>query len=341
MAAVVFISVTGCNPWARTLVFPTEASCAGQHLEAFPDVPGTTLNRRGDEIMAAGQLIHTGTRVVLWFDPKGYDAYRALPFFDKPATRPSTQPAAERQHYNPRGRLPNILEAAVATDGWTLENLQQQVDQFVIHYDVCGTSRRCFYILQDMRTLSVPFMLDVDGTIYQTLDLKERAWHAGEANDRAVGVEIAHMGAYGTAEEIGKYYATDALGPYFVLPDTSRESGILKPYFVPRPARKEIITGQIHGRTLYQYDYTDAQYAALIKLTAALHRVLPKITLDVPRRPDGTVRNTVLSREELAAWSGLLGHYHITVGKIDPGPAFDWDRVLQGVRCVLGDTRAP
>ena len=32
--------------------------------------------RRGDEIVAAGQFFHTGTRVVLWLDPGGYDAYR-------------------------------------------------------------------------------------------------------------------------------------------------------------------------------------------------------------------------------------------------------------------------
>src|SRR5215510_14135501 len=32
--------------------------------------------RQGDEIVAAGQFFHTGTRVVLWMDPDGYDAYR-------------------------------------------------------------------------------------------------------------------------------------------------------------------------------------------------------------------------------------------------------------------------
>jgi len=37
---------------------------------------------------------------------------------------------------------------------------------------------QCFKVLHDHRDLSVHFMLDLDGTIYQTLDLKERAWHA-------------------------------------------------------------------------------------------------------------------------------------------------------------------
>jgi N-acetylmuramoyl-L-alanine amidase len=145
------------------------------------------------------------------------------------------------------------------------------------------------------------------------------------------------MGAYEKPEEIQKYYAIDALGPYFVQPGAARESGILTPNFIARPARKDIITGRINGHTLHQYDFTNEQYAALIKLTATLHRVLPKLALDVPRNPDGTVRDTTLSKQELAAWSGLLGHCHITTQKIDPGPAFDWNRVLEGARRETGE----
>ena len=84
----------------------------------------------------------------------------------------------------------------VRKEGWDLATLQDVVDQFVIHFDVCGTSRRCFGVLHDERGLSVHFMLDLDGTIYQTLDLKESAWHATQANSRSVGVEIANMGTF-------------------------------------------------------------------------------------------------------------------------------------------------
>src|ERR1700678_2261681 len=37
---------------------------------------GEKLPRQGDEIMVCGQLYHTTTRVVLWTDPGGFDAYR-------------------------------------------------------------------------------------------------------------------------------------------------------------------------------------------------------------------------------------------------------------------------
>src|SRR5690606_3292917 len=91
--------------------------------------------------------------------------------------------------YGLRGRnWPDETLEQIRGGGWSLEQLQAQVDQFVIHYDVAGTARRCFEILHDHRGLSVHYLLDVDGKIYQPLALKERAWHAGTANDRSVGI---------------------------------------------------------------------------------------------------------------------------------------------------------
>src|SRR5581483_12327960 len=48
---------------------------AGTGCRTFPP-PGTPEPRKGDEIVVAGKFFHTGTRVVLWMDPGGYDAYR-------------------------------------------------------------------------------------------------------------------------------------------------------------------------------------------------------------------------------------------------------------------------
>lgn len=300
--------------------------------------PGEPLRRQGDEIVAAGQLFHTGTPVVLWFDPGGYDAYRGHRHFKPTETMPSSPVApGNPNRYGSRRNLPEDLAARVESEGWTLENLQEAVDQFVIHYDACGTSRRCFEILHDVRGLSVQFMLDVDGTIYQTLDLKERAWHAGTANDRSVGIEIANIGAYADTKTLDKWYAKDESGwPYVTFPDWIGEPGIRTPDFVARPARRDPVEGTINGRHRIQYDYTDEQYEALIKLTATLVRVLPKIELEVPRDENGEIRTDAFTKEELAAWSGLLGHQNVTSGKSDPGPAFDWERLLTGTRRELG-----
>jgi N-acetyl-anhydromuramyl-L-alanine amidase AmpD len=187
-----------------------------------------------------------------------------------------------------------------------------------------------------MRGLSVHFMLDLDGTIYQTLDVKERAWHAGSANDRSVGIEIANMGAYENMDTLDKWYARDEDGrTYITFPEGYGETGIRTPEFVARPARNEPIIGEINGRELMQYDLTNEQYESLIKLTATLCQALPRITPDYPRDADGNLRTSVLSEQEMTDFSGLIGHWHVTKRKVDPGPAFDWDRVVDGVHEIL------
>ncbi len=166
---------------------------------------GTIEPRRGDEIVAAGQFVHSGTPVVLWMDPGGYDAYRVERRFspleksDWENSQTEVRELTSPNRYNLRrnGLSTNELER-VRGGGWDLPTLQRVVDQFVIHFDACGTSRQCFNVLQDHRDLSVHFMLDLDGTIYQTLDLKERAWHATSSNSRSIGIEIANIGAYPT-----------------------------------------------------------------------------------------------------------------------------------------------
>ncbi|MBN2447162.1 MAG: N-acetylmuramoyl-L-alanine amidase, partial [Phycisphaerae bacterium] len=275
----------------------TLAGCAGTGRHH----PGEPLQRTGDEIVVCGQLIHTGAPVVLWLDPGGYDAYRAECRFDPDRMAPANPVSDSPIRYNSfRRHLPDDVAAEVRANGWTLPLLQQWVDLFVYHYDVCGTSRRCFNVLQDRRGLSVHFMLDVDGTIYQTLDVKERAWHAGSANDRSIGIEIANIGAYGDMKTLDKWYGHDWLGRAMItFPDNMGELGIRTPNFIARPAHNDAITGEINGSKLYQYDLTDAQYKSLTKLTAALCSALPRIKPDYPRDADGKLRTGVLSEEEL------------------------------------------
>ena len=39
-----------------------------------------------------------------------------------------------------------------------------------------------------------------------------------------------------------------------------------------------------------------------------------------------------VSDEEWQAFGGILGHYHISESKVDPGPAIDWEPFLAAVR---------
>jgi N-acetyl-anhydromuramyl-L-alanine amidase AmpD len=313
--------------------------------------PGTPLPRRGDEIVIAGQLFHTGTPVVLWTDPGGYDAYRVerrfVPFDE--SSWEATQKAGVKDPGTPNRYSMRFAKAGTPEEiekhragGWSLAEVQSKVDQFVIHYDVCGTSRTCFRILHDVRGLSVHFMLDLDGTIYQTLDVKERAWHATTANDRSVGIEIANMGAYprktleSDKSPLASWYAKNDKGETVItIPERLDGGGIRTPNFIGHPARPDPIAGTINGGEYLMYDLTPQQYAALAHLTATLCNVLPRIRLDYPKDESGQLIRSKMTDESLAAWTGLLGHYHIQREKIDPGPAFDWDRLMRDTSLLL------
>jgi N-acetyl-anhydromuramyl-L-alanine amidase AmpD len=323
--------------------------------------PGTLLPRAGDEIVVCGQLFHTGAPVVLWLDPGGYDAYRTdrrFAAYDKSSFEATTRESSgikSPERYNMRYTAPvtqpttralvtgkNFLlsdeELAKARAGWELDDLRKRVDQFVYHYDVAGTSQVCFKVLHDNRGLSVHFMLDLDGTIYQTLDLKERAWHATTSNTRSVGIEIANMGAYPsrTANAFQEWYQKDENGQTrIVLPKRYGDGGLRNKSIVLRPARNEVIAGQVQGRTYHMYDLTPQQYDSLIKLTATLCTIFPEMKCDYPRDNDGKLITRTLPDEMLANYKGLIGHYHIQKEKQDPGPAFDWDRVINGARRLM------
>jgi N-acetylmuramoyl-L-alanine amidase len=311
---------------------------------------GARLERKGDEIVVCGQLFHTTAPVVLWTDPGGYDAYRVERRFvplDE-AGWEATQKVGQitsPARFGLRRRVLNAEQVErVRGGGWDLDTLRTVVDQFVIHFDVCGTSKRCFQILHDYRGLSVHFLLDVDGTIDQTLDLKERAWHATIANDRSVGIEIANMGAYSTrrpgtakADPLSAWYAKDASGKTILtFPGGLEKSGIRDRSQPFHPARDEPIVGTIQGEALRQYDLTPQQYDSLTKLTATLCTVLPKIRCDYPRGTDGKVIPHKLPDAQLSAFQGVLGHYHVQTDKNDPGPAFQWDIVIDGARKLMG-----
>ena len=87
--------------------------------------------RQGDEIVAAGQFFHTGTRVVLWLDPGGYDAYRVERRFapieksdwDTSHAEVKTLNTPNRYSLRRNGLTTNEIER-VRGGGWDLPLLQ-------------------------------------------------------------------------------------------------------------------------------------------------------------------------------------------------------------------------
>ncbi len=265
------------------------ACLVGRSVAPDPLPPRDETSQVGEWIVVRGQLVRIGAPVVKWFDEGGYSAYSSeLRFPDEVPADPGWEPPSGPR-YQP-GR---------ETD----EPLARAVDQLVLHYDVCGTSRKCFKVLHDRRGLSCHFLLDVDGTLYQTLDLADTAWHARQANPRSIGVEIANLGAYPP----GRY---------------------------PLAHAGALVRGVVNGRELEMADFTPEQYATLAQLARALCEVFPGIAREVPRTGGGAVRTDALDEAEFERFRGILGHQHVSTDKSDPGPAFDWERFLDDVRAA-------
>lgn len=288
-------------------------------------MPGVTDPvRAGEEIVIAGRRFGAGVPVVVWSEPGGYDGYRETAFFAR-------TPGAAAARYDGRPGL---------EPGATPESVARVVDQVVVHYDAVGTSRGCFRVLHDLRGLSCHFLIDLDGTVYQTLDVRERAWHATRANDRSVGVELANVGAFAPedADALDAWYTPGPSGSGVVtLPASLGDGGVRTAGFVARPARSARFEGVINGHRLVAYDLTEEQYRSLIALVVTLRGALPGIEARVPRGPDGRVADGVLTDEQFASFRGVLGHQHVQANKVDPGPAFDWERVDREIRRGQGE----
>lgn len=322
------IVLTLCLGACRTPpVPPAPAPVVAPAVEVV--APPKPAVERDDEIIVAGQRFATGMRVITWKEPGGYNAYVSAPTLPKNYdVRLAPALAGDK---GPRKAIPPGLDA-----------LQGFVDQLVLHYDNSGLSKLCFAALQQ-RGLSAHFLVDVDGTVYQTLDLQERALHATTSNSRSIGIEIANFGAFPPKDVrvLAKWYQPDKTGKIHLrIPPEIKEPRIHTPRFTGVPARPEPVRGKIHGQELVQYDYTPEQYAALAKLTAALCRVFPRLRCDYPRDTAGRPVLRKLPDAELGKYQGILGHWHIQENKIDPGPAFDWEKLIEAAQEAAKPTAA-
>src|SRR5215203_7510107 len=83
----------------------------------------------GSSIIVAGQPFDVGRPVVLWSDPQGFDAYQ---------TRCIDQSGGCCDGQSRRYGVRKDVQKR------TLDELQEVVSQFVLHFDGCVNSRSCF-----------------------------------------------------------------------------------------------------------------------------------------------------------------------------------------------------
>ena len=197
------------------------------------------------------------------------------------------------------------------------EAVKASVRQFVIHHDGCTSSDMCFSVLQNERGLSVHFMIDNDGTIYQTIDLGLMAYHASEWNIDSIGVEMCNKG---DAKQYPGTYDGGRFGP-------KRKTRAIK----------------INNNTILAYEYTDAQLSSLEALARALTRLLPNLPAEFPQSSPGKQTWNTIPKDQSMRFAGYIGHYHLWDQKWDPGP-FDFEpfcRKLRGALCYPVWPREP
>ena len=175
--------------------------------------------------------------------------------------------------------------------GFTPYTKKREINMFMNHWDVCLNSKTCNRVLEK-RGISVHFLLDNDGTIYQTMDMNHAAWHAGSRtlNHSTVGIEISN--AY----------------------DLKWQSWYEKKGFGKRP----VVEGEfVHGKPLKPFTgFYDVQIEALKALWEAISRGL-NIPLTCPEDKDGETLKTVSKEVASNKFKGFVNHYHATSRKID------------------------
>tara|TARA_R100000406_G_scaffold84880_1_gene68070 strand:+ start:1788 stop:2663 length:876 start_codon:yes stop_codon:yes gene_type:complete len=167
---------------------------------------------------------------------------------------------------------------------------------FVNHWDVCLTSQMCQRVL-DQRNISVHFLISARGVIYQTMDINDIGYHAGNSNRYSIGVEICN--------------------PYY----TKYDSWHVKNGLPLRPRWKGVVRGKELEEHLGFYDVQIQAAQALWKAIAD--------ACDIPLRcplVDGKMSDR-LYEPALNGWKGFVHHYHLTNRKIDCG-GFDLQKYL-------------
>lgn len=271
-----------------------------------------------NNLIIAGQTFKTDAPIVNFMDPPYWNATSKSCFSTETEARPPCLPGKDGQV--PYGKLPAPYTQRYTTRpalrrygaNPPLEAVKAVIRQFVVHHDGCASSDMAFNVMQNERGLSCHFLIDNDGTIFQTIDLALAAYHAAEWNFGSIGVEMCNRG---DVKLDANYYSSGKHGP-----------------------NREVTTCKINGHKILAFDYTKAQIDNFILLGRALQRYLPNIPAEYPQSSPGVQHWDTMPKagpNNSFGFSGYIGHYHLTGQKWDPGP-FDFKSFcskLRGVYC--------
>ncbi len=268
------------------------------------------------KIYVAGVPFDCDARVVNWFMPPYYDAHQPRCMLEPKSCAGGVLPyspfikgSTRTNRFGFRPRMPRVRNLKTIDRRLDLKAAQALIRMVVVHFDGCKDSRMCFRVLHDERGLSCHLLIDWDGTIYQTLDLALKGFHAAGHNARSIGIEFASRG------------------------DAKKYSGYYQRYDKKQVPYRGTATVRVHGSIYLGYTYTDMQVAALQELAKTLRYALPNLPIEYPQDQPGKQSWGVLPN--INRYRGYCGHLHTTTRKWDPGP-FDFKKFsekLQGGLC--------
>ena len=254
------------------------------------------------KIWIAGTGFEIDARVIRWDEGPRFDGHAPRCInSSRPCGGGGVHPFSPYMGVQRTNRIAFRPALRTLRDRPTLRAAQAVLRQFVLHHDGCPSAAECFNVLHNERGLSCHFLLDNDGTIYQTVDLAFMAFHAAGFNASSIGIEMSNRG---DAKRWPTFYST-------------------------KRQKRDVTTCRIHGHTYLAFEYTGPQYEAMKALVKGLLRALPNLPPEYPQDSPGHQSWALLSGVQ--GYSGLLGHYHTTTRKWDPGP-FDFKKFVESIR---------
>ena len=201
-----------------------------------PWFPVTPRTDKTNEILIMGQRFELASADI---DVRTYDMEGAYNFYG--ADSPDGMPMFGYRYEKPGLKVT------------TIEQLFEQVHQMVIHTDIAQDGAACFRALT-ARSLSSHFVIDWDGVLWQMLDIMDCGYHAGEANNKSIGLDMNNNGQWdeGIDANIFAYFGPVETGFHQPTSDQWENTGNL----IGTPENRWDLN-QI-GSTRYYDDYATA-----------------------------------------------------------------------------------
>lgn len=171
---------------------------------------------------------------------------------------------------------------------------KEKIRSHVVHWTGGENPPKTLFRVLNSRGLGVEFAIDYTGQLIQFCDpLILDSFDAGYANPFSVGTEIVSRGFWPKHFDLGR------------TADRCRK-------------RRTFEDVEIRGRKMKLALFTKAQLETLHILNLTLNAVLG-IPLSFPRDSEGKPLSTTMTKRQVRESSGILGHFHISKRKTDPG----------------------